>query len=346
MVTFNWDTYTPYMLGFENDIKRLTRLEALAGGGTSYPPYNIISGPDNRTTLEVALAGFSRKDIEVSTEEGVLTVSASPNAEEDKVFAWNGSGEISIVSKKPLLYTLQEISGWVLEDIRSRPLASIKYELSDEKHTEVYNESAFVPSVDYDYGLLVDPTQTPVTTLTTTTVTSDETAPTGVIRVGLNEVVSFGATYTVPQQTTTPTEFIDYNIVNETEDGLWDHGHILDTVAMGYPFGEIYVKGTATTVFQPNWVGSGTVRVDNAAHTNFALGHVGSGDLFAFSGASETLSAAIEGGGLFAIGGTSPYAVGIGIIGEGSLRKFSGAAESLTFNPTEDQILFSFTGVY
>ena len=82
MVTFNWDTYTPYMLGFENDIKRISRLEALAGGGTSYPPYNIVSGPDNRTTLEVALAGFSRSDIEVSTEQGVLTVRAYPEKDE------------------------------------------------------------------------------------------------------------------------------------------------------------------------------------------------------------------------------------------------------------------------
>ena len=90
MVTFNWDTYTPYMLGFENDIKRLTRLEALAGGGTSYPPYYIISGPDNRTTLEVALAGFSRRDIEVSTEQRLLTVSAYPEAEEEREYAHKG----------------------------------------------------------------------------------------------------------------------------------------------------------------------------------------------------------------------------------------------------------------
>ena len=72
MVTFDWETYTPYMLGFENDIKRLTRLQALSAGGTNYPPYNIATGSNNRTILEVALAGFSRSDIEVSTEEGVL----------------------------------------------------------------------------------------------------------------------------------------------------------------------------------------------------------------------------------------------------------------------------------
>ena len=78
------------MLGFENDIKRLTRLEALAGGGTSYPPYNIITGSDNRTTLEVALAGFSRSDIEVATEQNLLTVSAYPEEKEEKKYAHKG----------------------------------------------------------------------------------------------------------------------------------------------------------------------------------------------------------------------------------------------------------------
>ena len=90
MVTFDWETYTPYMLGFENDIKRLTRLQSLSAGGTNYPPYNIVTGPDNRTTLEVALAGFSRKDIEVATEQGVLTVSAYPEPQEEKTYAHKG----------------------------------------------------------------------------------------------------------------------------------------------------------------------------------------------------------------------------------------------------------------
>ena len=73
MVTFNWETYTPYSIGFN---ETFNRLEALAGGGTNYPPYNIVNGSDGRTTLEVALAGFSREDIEVETVRNVLTVSA------------------------------------------------------------------------------------------------------------------------------------------------------------------------------------------------------------------------------------------------------------------------------
>tara|TARA_B100000029_G_scaffold483458_1_gene534643 strand:- start:93 stop:533 length:441 start_codon:yes stop_codon:yes gene_type:complete len=90
MVTFDWDTYTPYMLGFENEIKRLNRLESFASGGTNYPPYNIVSGSDNRTILEVALAGFSRSDIEVSTEENILTISSYPEEQEERTYAHKG----------------------------------------------------------------------------------------------------------------------------------------------------------------------------------------------------------------------------------------------------------------
>jgi molecular chaperone IbpA len=73
MVTFNWETYTPYSIGFN---ETFSRLEALAGGGSNYPPYNVVDGDDGRTVLEVALAGFSEEDIEVETERNVLTVSA------------------------------------------------------------------------------------------------------------------------------------------------------------------------------------------------------------------------------------------------------------------------------
>ena len=73
MVNINWETYTPYSIGFD---ETFSRLEAIAGGGSNYPPYNVVDGHDGRTLLEVALAGFSGKDIEVTTERNVLTLSA------------------------------------------------------------------------------------------------------------------------------------------------------------------------------------------------------------------------------------------------------------------------------
>ena len=79
MVNFTWEHYTPHSIGFD---ETFSRLEALAGAGKSYPPYNVVHGHDGRTILEVALAGFSEKDIEVETERNVLTVSARKSPEE------------------------------------------------------------------------------------------------------------------------------------------------------------------------------------------------------------------------------------------------------------------------
>ena len=72
--TFDWETYTPFTLGFD---ETFNRLEALAGTRDNYPPYNVVNGSDGRTILELALAGFSRGDIQVETERNVLTVSAN-----------------------------------------------------------------------------------------------------------------------------------------------------------------------------------------------------------------------------------------------------------------------------
>ena len=41
---------------------------------TNYPPYNIIQVNNVETKLEVALAGFKKKDIKVYTEHGKLNI--------------------------------------------------------------------------------------------------------------------------------------------------------------------------------------------------------------------------------------------------------------------------------
>ena len=40
----------------------------------NYPPYNIVKTGDNKFDIEVALAGFNKKDINVSVENGMLTI--------------------------------------------------------------------------------------------------------------------------------------------------------------------------------------------------------------------------------------------------------------------------------
>ena len=40
----------------------------------NYPPYNLVKTGDNKFNIEIALAGFNKKDINVTSENGMLTI--------------------------------------------------------------------------------------------------------------------------------------------------------------------------------------------------------------------------------------------------------------------------------
>ena len=48
---------------------------------SNYPPYNIVKTGDNKFDIEVALAGFNKKDINVTSENGMQTIESK---QEDK----------------------------------------------------------------------------------------------------------------------------------------------------------------------------------------------------------------------------------------------------------------------
>ena len=48
---------------------------------SNYPPYNIVKTGGNKFDIEVALAGFNKKDINVISENGMLTIESK---QEDK----------------------------------------------------------------------------------------------------------------------------------------------------------------------------------------------------------------------------------------------------------------------
>jgi HSP20 family molecular chaperone IbpA len=67
----------PLLLGFNEIERRLER--ASKGAGDGYPPYNIErfprqDGRGERLRITLALAGFSREELEVSVEESQLVI--------------------------------------------------------------------------------------------------------------------------------------------------------------------------------------------------------------------------------------------------------------------------------
>ena len=50
----------------------------------NFPPYNIVKTGDNKYDVELALAGFNKKDIDVTVEDGTLTIKSIVKEAKDK----------------------------------------------------------------------------------------------------------------------------------------------------------------------------------------------------------------------------------------------------------------------
>ena len=62
-----------HFVGFDSLLNELE----LRHEDTNYPPYNIIKQGNNRYAIELAVAGFSKDDIEITNEDRDLIVKAS-----------------------------------------------------------------------------------------------------------------------------------------------------------------------------------------------------------------------------------------------------------------------------
>ena len=80
----NFNKLTPYAVGYERIFDHLSRYVDNNVTSTGFPPYNIRKEGDYNYTIEMALAGFGKKDIEVEVTEGTLSVrSVKENTEDD-----------------------------------------------------------------------------------------------------------------------------------------------------------------------------------------------------------------------------------------------------------------------
>ena len=80
----NFNKLTPYAVGYDRIFDHLSRYVDNNATSIGFPPYNIRKEGDYNYTIEMALAGFGKKDIEVEITEGTLSVrSVKENTEDD-----------------------------------------------------------------------------------------------------------------------------------------------------------------------------------------------------------------------------------------------------------------------
>jgi molecular chaperone IbpA len=72
--TFAWDLFKdPFFIGFNREMERLSNVQ-LASRQTNYPPYDLLKLDDDTYLLSLAVAGFSKNNIDVSVDNETLII--------------------------------------------------------------------------------------------------------------------------------------------------------------------------------------------------------------------------------------------------------------------------------
>jgi molecular chaperone IbpA len=76
----------PVSVGFDNVFDHFERMfeDDFRVPSVNYPPYNIVKTGTNKYDIEVALAGYNKKDIDVSYEDNMLHIKSKKDEKEDK----------------------------------------------------------------------------------------------------------------------------------------------------------------------------------------------------------------------------------------------------------------------
>ena len=69
-----WRDISPFAVGFDRTFDTLELLASSRAKETNYPPYNIRKISEDQYAIELAVAGFEDKDIDIELVEETLTI--------------------------------------------------------------------------------------------------------------------------------------------------------------------------------------------------------------------------------------------------------------------------------
>lgn len=103
----------PFFIGFDRMLDRMNTTNTLSA--TKYPPYNIIKTEDSQYELQLAIAGFTYDDLEITLKEGQLTINGNQTEEEPKNYLHKGISARNFSRQFTLMDTIV-VNGATLED--------------------------------------------------------------------------------------------------------------------------------------------------------------------------------------------------------------------------------------
>lgn len=92
MVTYTTGTWNsifndPFFIGFDRLVNRVTTTHTNSNG---FPPYNVVKKNDETWVVEMAVAGFSKDEIEITEQDGTLKIEGSKEDESNSEYVHRG----------------------------------------------------------------------------------------------------------------------------------------------------------------------------------------------------------------------------------------------------------------
>ena len=110
-----WRDISPFAVGFDRTFNTLELLASSRAKETNYPPYNIRKISEDQYAIELAVAGFEDKDIEIELVEETLTIKGNRPKEASDGLLHQGLAARDFV-KKFVLSDDMEIKGAALSN--------------------------------------------------------------------------------------------------------------------------------------------------------------------------------------------------------------------------------------
>ena len=135
--TQNWNDFVSAfpqvesrLIGFDRVFDAVQRLHSVEGGqSNSFPPYNIKKIDAENYEIQIALAGFSKSELDIVVEDGNLVVKGEQEKSEDE-FLHKGIAERNFTRTWALADEVK-VSGSKLED--GVLTISLVHEIPEEK---------------------------------------------------------------------------------------------------------------------------------------------------------------------------------------------------------------------
>ena len=100
--------FDPFFVGADRLWRHVDDLHKMAATPVSnYPPYNIIKNDEDHYTIEMAVAGFTDEDIDVTLEDAQITVTGKAKEQDDTKLLHRGIANRSFTRQFTLADTIE-----------------------------------------------------------------------------------------------------------------------------------------------------------------------------------------------------------------------------------------------